>query len=543
MTRAQRRNRARTAAQVIGTAQDTTPEARKPLQIALELRGRAKIGKGQGKPVDPFAAAQHPPGTTGGSNLAMDEAPGVGPWASELLGAYTGTYGYFPGFAQLAIQAQIPEIRRMVEIIATEATRKWIKIQGTGQDKADQIKAIEEAFVEFGVRDVFRKMLECDGYFGRGHIFVDTGTTDPDELKTPIGSGSDKASQAKVGRGKLKGFKVVEAMWAYPNGYNATDPLADNWYKPTTWLVQGKPVHRTRLLTFVGREVPDLLKPAYSFGGVSLSQLVKPTVDNWLRTRQSVSDIVNAFSVMVLSTQMGNTLGVADTSVADRVELFNDLRDNRGVWLLNKETEDFKNVSAPLGGLEALQAQSQEHMAAIPGIPLVKFFGLQPAGLNASSDGEMRSFFDWIAAFVETGRPIIQSMLGFVQLHLFGEVDPEITFAFEPLWSMSDKELAEVRKIEADTALVYIDAGVLDKDEERKRLADDPESTYHGLDLNAVVEEPEGEGDLADVDEGDDDAGSAVMSLFDRASEQQHDRSEPGRDAGTRPRGRASEAA
>ncbi|MGS0639534.1 anti-CBASS protein Acb1 family protein, partial [Citrobacter sp. VF227] len=145
--------------------------------------------------------------------------------------------------------------------------------------------------------------------------------------------------------------------------------------------------------------------------------------------------------------------------------------------------------------------------------------------------------------FVETGRPIIQSMLGFVQLHLFGEVDPEITFAFEPLWSMSDKELAEVRKIEADTAAVYIDAGVLDKDEERKRLADDPESTYHGLDLNAVVEEPKGEGDLADVDEGDDDAGSAVMSLFDRAPEQRHDRSEPGRDAGTRPRGRASEAA
>lgn len=543
MTRAQRRNRAKAAAQVAGVAQDTAPEARKPLQIHTDLRGRAKIRKQHTAPVQPFSAALHPPAATGGSKLAMDEAPGVADWAGAQLGAYGGGYGYFPGFAHLAIQAQVPEIRRMVEIIATEATRKWIKIQGTGQDKADKVKAIEEALVQFGVRDAFRKMLEIDGYFGRGHIFVDTGTTEPSELLTSIGDGADAASRAKIGKGKLKGFKTVEAVWAYPNGYNATDPLADDWYKPQTWLVQGKPVHRTRLLTFVGREVPDLLKPAYSFGGVSLSQLVKPTVDNWLRTRQSVSDIVNAFSVMVLKTQMGNTLGVADASVMDRAELFNDIRDNRGLMILNRDTEEFANVAAPLSGLEALQAQAQEHMAAIPGIPLVKFFGLQPAGLNASSDGEMRSFFDWISAFVETGRPIIQSMLGFVQLHLFGEVDPEITFAFEPLWSMSDKELAEVRKIEADTAAVYIDAGVLDKDEERKRLADDPESTYHGLDLNAVVEEPEGEGDLADVDEGDDDAGSAVMSLFDRASEQRHDRSEPGRDAGTGPRGRASEAA
>ncbi|MCI3161933.1 anti-CBASS protein Acb1 family protein, partial [Klebsiella pneumoniae] len=86
---------------------------------------------------------------------------------------------------------------------------------------------------------------------------------------------------------------------------------------------------------------------------------------------------------MVLKTQMGNTLGVADASVMDRAELFNDIRDNRGLMILNKETEEFANVAAPLSGLEALQAQAQEHMAAIPGIPLVKFFGLQPAGLNA----------------------------------------------------------------------------------------------------------------------------------------------------------------
>ena len=35
----------------------------------------------------------------------------------------------------------------------------------------------------------------------------------------------------------------------------------------------GRQVHTSRILTFIGRPVPDLLKPAYSFGGLSLVQL------------------------------------------------------------------------------------------------------------------------------------------------------------------------------------------------------------------------------------------------------------------------------
>jgi hypothetical protein len=44
-------------------------------------------------------------------------------------------------------------------------------------------------------------------------------------------------------------------------------------------------VHRSRLLTFIGRELPDILKPAYAFGGLSMSQMLKPYVDNRLRSR------------------------------------------------------------------------------------------------------------------------------------------------------------------------------------------------------------------------------------------------------------------
>jgi hypothetical protein len=120
----------------------------------------------------------------------------------------------------------------------------------------------------FGVKNAFRKGIEVDGGFGRSHIYLDTGQTDDrDELKLPLGNGTNAMSKAKVGKGSPKRIRVIEPVWTYPSRYNATDPLKPDWYKPSSWFVQGKEVHSTRLLTFIGREVPDLLKPAYSFGG------------------------------------------------------------------------------------------------------------------------------------------------------------------------------------------------------------------------------------------------------------------------------------
>jgi hypothetical protein len=155
------------------------------------------------------------------------------------------------------------------------------------------------------------------------------------------------------------------------------------------------------LLTFVSREVSDILKPAYAFGGLSLSQMIKADVDNFRRTRQSVSDLIHSFSQFILLTNMGASQTAEGRKLFDRVDFMIALRDNRNMAIADKETEDIKNVSAPLGTLDALQAQSQEHICASSGLPLIKFTGLTPTGLNASSEGEIRSFYDWIHATQE----------------------------------------------------------------------------------------------------------------------------------------------
>ncbi|MDE2106581.1 MAG: DUF1073 domain-containing protein [Patescibacteria group bacterium] len=435
-----------------------------------------------------------------GRAMAMDDAfMGQLNWASAALGSVYAEGQEFLGYPELSLMAQRPEYRRISETMATEMTRKWIKVLASGDDdKSLKIKRIEDAMRAYGVREVFKEMAEKDGFFGRSHLYLDTGDTDDrKELATSIGDGEagSRISHAKVGKGDLKAIRSVEAVWTYPSFYNASDPLRGDFFRPLSWYVQGKEVHSSRLLTFIGRPVPDLLKPAYSFGGLALTQMAKPYVDNWLRTRQSISDLVHSFVVWVVKTDMASMLtdSMDGADLFKRVDLFNNLRDNRGVMLLDKDKEEFENVTATLAGLDHLQAQSLEQICVVSGEPLVKYTGITPSGLNASSDGEIRVWYDWILAYQQFFfAKKLRKVMNFIQLSEFGDVDPEITFEFELLWEMTPKEEAEIGLIEAQTDAANIDNGAISPLEARKRLANDPETLYPGLDADAL---PEGQED------------------------------------------------
>lgn len=414
--------------------------------------------------------------------IAMDDAmkPIYGFAAASGFGFF-GDAEAWPGFPYLAELTQRPEYRTITETRAKEMTRKWIKLtydgDGDGQEKIDQLS---QAMDRFKVRDIFRKAAEHDGFFGGGQIYIDTGISNqPNKLKTPL-----VISDKTVAKGSLKGFYTIDPMWSYPNAYNSVDPLKPDFFSPQTWFVQGTLVHRTRLLTLISAEMPDILKAAYSFRGLSMSQRAQPYVDNWLRTRQSVSDIVHSFSIVVLKSILQAQIagGAEWGSIYQRVDIFNATRDNRGAMVIDKETEDMDILNAPLGTLDALQAQAQEQLASVSQIPLVKLLGITPSGLNASSDGEIRVFYDNIMAMQEHlfGDPL-KRVIEIIQLNEWGAIDRNIGFEFVPLWQVDEAGEALIRKTDADTDAIYVQEGVVAPEEVRKRLSGDDSSPYAGL--------------------------------------------------------------
>lgn len=442
-----------------------------------------------------------------GAPLAMDDAMQAPSWA--YLSSTNCGMG-FPGYGYLSELSQRSEYRAPTETVATEATREWldITVQGKASKKKrkargeevedggaessvlqDKVEQIETRMKELKIREHFRKLAEVDGFFGRAQLFINLkaeGSARQDEInQLPL-----VLSPQTVKKGSLLGFKVIEPIWTTPYTYNATDPTRADFYKPTAWFVIGKRVHASRLLTFVSREVADILKPTYNFGGLSMSQLMEPYVFQWLRTRNSVSDLIHNFSVMCLKTDMAAVLqsgGVggdpeAGQGLLERAQLFTQTRDNQGLTMLDKNREELEAVNVPLSTLDKLQAQSQEHMAAPSHIPLVKLTGITPAGLNASAEGEIKVWYDWVGAYQAFFfGPHMKTVIDLIQLDLFGVIDDSIGYNFVPLNSPTVKELAEIRKANSDTDKNYIDMGAVSADEVRERVGADPESGYNNL--------------------------------------------------------------
>lgn len=395
----------------------------------------------------------------------------------------------FKGYPYLSQLAQRPEFRKMSETIAREMTRQWIDIACTGdEDKSEKIQAIEAELKKHNVQDRFREAAEMDGLFGRGQIYIDLkmpnkvmARDDIEELQTPI-----IFDPAKIPLGSFMGLNTIEPLWTYPSEYNADNPLKPDFYKPQAWFVMGKRVHHSRLMTFISRELPDIIKPSYNFSGLSLSQMAEPYIDNWIRTRNSVGDLVHSFSINGVKIDMQSTLsGESGDDLFARIDVFNRMRDNKGCFVLDKETEEFFQINTPISGLEGLQAQAQEQMASVSSIPIVFLLGITPQGLNASSEGEILVFETTIHSMQELlFRTPLETVIKIIQLSLFGEIDEEITFSFRPLREMTAKEQADIRKIDADTDAVLIGNQVITPNDALNRVANDPTSPYHGLDTN-----------------------------------------------------------
>lgn len=439
-----------------------------------------------------LAPWEPPPGVVPASDLtkvrklAMDSMP-YG-WVNSSFGG--GLDNFFKGYPYLAQLSQMPEYRNICQTVAEEMTRKGIRIKGSDNVDKKRIVELGEFCTKYKVMDACRLALEQDGFFGRSHIYIDVQKPDKQrayddsvELETEL-----FLSSSKVKKDSLLGFTVVEAMWTYPGDYNSTNPLDPDYYRPLTWYVMGKTVHRSRLLEVISQPVPDILKAAYSFGGLSLSQVAEPYVDNWIRTRNSVGDMVHSYSLTGLKTNLSAVLsgpvGEDDASnVLNRVALFNTIKDNKSTVLIDKDTEEFFQFNTPISGLDKLQAQAQEHICSVTHIPLVKYTGLSPTGLNASSDGEIRVWYDFVLGRQERVlRPIIKRMLDVVQLAEWGKIDESLDFEFVPLYEPTPKEVEELRKSRADTDKTYVDAGVLSQQDIRGVVVNEQGSRYASID-------------------------------------------------------------
>lgn len=434
--------------------------------------------------------------------LALDSCL---PSAVRSMIEYDQEGSKFLGYPFLQVLSQNPLISAGVETIADEMTKKFIKLVHTGDDLAcgvgseiaveDKLKMLEAELKKFKISSLFRRCAEKTGYYGGCLAYVDTGgIDDPELLKSPL-----YFDQTIIKKGSLKHFIIIDPVNVSPGFYNASDPLRSDYFKPQTWFVMGKEVHTSRFLYFAGKEAPLLLKPAYNFFGVPQAQLAFECVENFQKNRDSGSELLNKFSVSVFKTNMQNAMYSGETAELEkRIQYFVHKRHNDGVFVLDKDDEDFIKSDTSLGGVTDIIRQSLELIASVFRLPAVKYLGISPSGFNATGESDLKNFYSLIESLQEKQfADNLETVLKLLQLNKFGEIDPHIGFEFIPLDEEDDKIKAETEKMQADTLAVYLDRNVISAEEARKIGASDKEGILKGIDPDSTefMDDSEGEED------------------------------------------------
>lgn len=409
----------------------------------------------------------------------------------------------FLGYGQLQNLAQNGLIRACVSTVANDMTREWVEVvrkgekddgagdlDGDGTD--DVLPRIVSCMERLKVKDRFAEAVELTGYEGGCFLYIDTGTKDED-LKNPLSI--SKYSSELVKGGHLR-FVVVDPMNCTPGDYNAINPLREDYFKPRWWWVLGKQVHSSRLLRFSVNELPFLLRPAYNFFGLPQAQILWDYVIHFTQCRDAENRLLRKFSQFVVKTNLFDSLGTlapeGESQLNTRVGFMKAYMSNDGILVLDKDREDAIKLETPLSGVVDIVRQSLEFLAAINRTPAVKLLGISPSGFNATGDSDIRNYYDHIMSQQQAQMAApLKTVLDCIQLHLFGEIDPNIGFEFLPLGEEDRKLQAEIRKLDADTAAVYLDRGTLSPEEVRQNLADNPTSGYASIDVDDVPETPD----------------------------------------------------
>lgn len=432
---------------------------------------------------------------------AFDAAIGGLQVIPSMLGSDYVLRGFI-GYGRCQQLAQDSVMRLMIHTRTDEMVRRWIKLKCEDADRAERLNREIE---RLHIRAKLQQAVALMGFMGGAYLYVDTGTKKPEDPLDWSAHGSEWGDGVT--------FRVIDPFFTAAQGFNATDPLADDFYKPSVILVMGKPVHRSRLIRLVENEVPQMLLPSYNFLGIPQSQLLEDYVRDFRDNREAANRLLKKFSSSTLKMNLSQWLysSGARSQVERRIANFIRWRNNDGVAVLDKDSEDFVQINTPLAGVDALLSQSLQFVVAVNRTNVVKTLGLSPAGFN-TGDSDIKTHNDMIAGLQEKVlREPIQRILQALTLAIWGDAEP-VAFDFNALNEDDERTVAETQKIRADVIAVYADRGIITPEEGREAVRQMEQGDLAGVITGDLPDDPAsagGENPFNALERHDDDAGKS----------------------------------
>jgi len=349
--------------------------------------------------------------------------------------------------------------KRIINVKVEDMTREGFRIEGDTDD------LINKRLSELKARNNINSALRWSSLYG-GSVIV-LGLNDGKNLNEELQEDNIK---------NIDFMKVYDRYYTSVSQYYS-DPEHPKFGEPELYQITPKQggiifeVHESRILRFEGSDIPQEIKNMFDGWGMSDLQGVTDRIRGLSTSYDNIERIIDEF---ILGTLRINNLqdliaGGQEKLIRKRLDLIDMSRHILNTTLLDNE-EGFERNSATVTGLDAILTKLELSLTGIIGIPITRFFGQSPKGLNATGESDVRQYYDSIGALQEERlkyplERLIYLIMKEKEGYFKNKPLDNWKIIFNPLWKQTEKEISETRLQNARSDSIYLENGVLNPEE------------------------------------------------------------------------------
>lgn len=442
-------------------------------------------------PVKPDSLVNMTPGSVG---MAMDSAcvdtgnmtagyrfGGAGGMPPHMLAWYANQT--WIGYQAISVLLQHWLINRACSIPAFDATRNGWKIDGLDEERLKRLEAFDRTRK---IKTQAREQARYTRGFGIRISMFKVKSNDPRYYEKPFNIDS-------VTQGTYQGISQIDQTWCSPifNMENVSDPTRIDFYVPDYWMIGSKKVHKSHLVITRYSEVPDILKPSYQYGGLSLPQLLWERVYAAERSANEGPQLLMTKRINIINTAL-ELIGADPDSIIAKYQEISERRDNYGLMLMGVN-DVYSQHETALSDVDTVIMTEYQLVASVAEMPVTTLLGTTPKGFQSTGEHETDNYHTLLAGIQEHHcDPLLERHYMLAARHLWGE-DISIDINWNPLDEPTEKERADTQLVKAQTRQINQTLGNVSLDENRDVIKRDPDSGYNLEDSNGGPEDEDSE--------------------------------------------------
>lgn len=347
--------------------------------------------------------------------------------------------------------------KKIVDVRAQDMTREWRRIKC---NDAEDIQRIESTLC---IPQVVQEALQWARLYGGAGILMLTGQ----DLTKPL-------NLNRIKRGSLERVLVFDRWDLSAHTLNTWDVLAPNYLLPEYYTLRNgtQQIHYSHIVRFTGEKLPLRWMQHTQGWGDSVLRKAIDDISDLVASVNGIAELMQEANVDVV-TRDGLTDDLAsdqDEAIIKRYELFSQMKSIVQMALLDGE-ETFDRKTLQLSGVAPIIELFMTWIAGAADTPLTKLFGTSAKGLNATGEGDLKTYYDSIRADQK-------SKLGYEMRYLdevlvrsaTGRMPDDYDYEWNPLSQPNTVEVAQSQQLKAQTDVIYLEAGVVQKSQVQREL-------------------------------------------------------------------------